>query len=58
MTDRLDARLVACGAGPRKSIQQAIRGGRVAIDGVTCRQVNSRQGGILTLDESSTNYHP
>lgn len=50
MTDRLDARLVAAGAGPRKTMQQAIRRGRVTIDGVICTDAKSRLPGTIALD--------
>ena len=50
MTDRLDARLVAAGAGPRKEIQQAIRKGRVTVDGVTIKKPGDRTDGDVALD--------
>ena len=50
MTDRLDARLVAAGAGPRKIIQQAIRRGRVTVDGTVIKKTGDRTDGEVALD--------
>ena len=49
-TPRLDARLVAAGAGSRKDMQLAIRKGRVTVNGQVVTTTGARLDGIMAID--------